>query len=440
MMRSGCVRAVVWVAVMAGVLLPARAAEAQWGIALRGFVYGVPEGGATVPGGTSFAATIFIPAERGTQFLPIRVVFPANGVSARTADSRREAPRTRIFNGQLLELHVLPEPGGWTVRVIRDVATIRLSGGVQELRSEAGASTSRLDNTSTDCPDPRDCVTAGPVGSIVLNLGPWAGNVVLTIETGFGTVMSSASEGTLLSGVYAGCDYEMDVVSIQGRLFATYIERTRLPCRLYPPYGMSFRGWLFGLTEPAPLPPPASVPAALAVAIDRGASAAFFPAGLSAGLQSVRTQDVRKVGDVFQFQTVVRNGDLLELMVLPDGPSSNAWIVRDAATVKMTGRIIDLWDETGTPAQRLSGFGSGLCFDPRSSDCAGIGAAGRFTLDLGTPSANASVPIELTLGTVPFSVCKETVVEVEIAILDGRFFATRFLRATGGSCPFVEPI
>jgi hypothetical protein len=61
-------------------------------------------------------------------------------------------------------------------------------------------------------------------------------------------------------------------------------------------------------------------------------------------------------------------------------------------------------------------------------------------LDLGTPSANALVPIDVTLGTVPFSICKETVVEVEVAILQGGFFATRFLRATGGSCPCVEPI
>jgi hypothetical protein len=243
-----------------------------------------------------------------------------------------------------------------------------------------------------------------------------------------------------MATVFAGCDYEMDVAAVQGRLIATYITPTRIPCRLYPPYGMTLRGWLFGLTEPTPLPPPASVPAALAVTTDRGASTAFFPAGLPAALQSVRTQDVRKVGDIFQFQTVVRNGELLELLVLPDGSSANAWIVRDAATVKMTGRIVDLWDETGTPAERLSGFGAGLCFDPRSADCAGIGAAGRFTLDLGTPSANAIVPIDVTLGTVPFSVCKDTIVEVEIAILQGRFFATRFLRATGGNCPFVEPI
>ena len=430
MERFGCVRAVVGLALLACIVLPARRAEAQWGIALRGFVYGVPEGGAMVPGDTSFAATIFVPAERGTQFLPIRVVFPANGVQTRTAIA--SAGQTQIHNGQLLDLHVLPELGGWTVRVLRDVATIRVSGGVLELRDGTGAPTPAFNNPTSDCIDPRDCsVAGGQAGRIVLNLGPWAGNTVLTIETGPGTVMAT---------VFAGCDYEMDVAAVQGRLIATYITPTRIPCRLYPPYGMTLRGWLFGLTEPTPLPPPASVPAALAVPIDRGASAAFFPAGLPAGLQSVRTQDVRKVGDLFQFQTVVRNGDLLELLVLPDGSSGNAWIVRDAATVKMTGRIIDLWDETGTPAERLSGFGGGLCFDPRSADCAGIGAAGRFTLDLGTPSANAIVPIDVTLGTVPFSVCKETVVEVEIAILQGRFFATRFLRATGGTCPFVDPI
>ncbi|HEU4892715.1 MAG TPA: hypothetical protein VFT47_14265 [Vicinamibacterales bacterium] len=409
---------------MACILVPARRAEAQWGISLRGFVYGVPGGGATVPGDTSFAATIFVPAERGTQFLPIRVVFPANGVQTRTAIA--SAGRTQILNGQLLDVHVLPEPGGWTVRVLRDVATIRVSGGVLELMGGA------FNNPPSECVDPRDCsVASGQTGRIVLNLGPWAGNTVLTIETGPGTVMTT---------LFAGCDYEMDVAAVQGRLIATYITPTRVPCRLYPPYGMTLRGWLFGLPAPTPLPPPASVPAALAVPIDRGASAALFPAGLPAALQSVRTQDVRKVGDIFQFQTVVRNDELLELLVLPDASSGNAWIVRDAATVKMTGRIIDLWDETGTPAGRLSGFQGALCFDPRSADCAGIGAAGRFTLDLGTPSANAIVPIDVTLGTVPFSICNETVVEVEIAILQGRFFATRFLRATGGSCPFSEPI
>jgi hypothetical protein len=424
-------RTVVRVAALLWALLSAAPAHAQWGLAVRGFVYGIPPGGVLVPGDITIAATVFVPTDRSSRFLPVPVIFPAGGVAARTADTAAPSFQTRIFNGQLLDLHVLPEPGGWTVRVVRDVPTLRVSGGVLELRDGSGTSTARLDGGVTDCLDPRECAVIGTNGRIVLNLGPWAGDVVLNIETGYGTAMTS---------VFAGCDYDMDVVAVQGRLFATHVGPTRIPCRLYPPYGMSVRGWLFGLAGPTPLPPPAPLPAALAAPLDRGASAAFFPAGLPATMEDVRTLDVRRVGDTFQFETVVRNGDLLEMMLLPDGGTSNAWVVRDVATLKLTGRIVDVWDGSGTPVQQLSGVGAGrgLCFDPRGG-CEGVGADGRLAIDLGSPSANAVVPIDVAIGTAPFSICRDMVVEVEVAIRDGRMVATRFLRAGGGSC-FFEPI
>lgn len=400
-------------------------AYAQNGLSLRGWVRGLPQTGITLPRTTAIAATVDVLVERGTSVLSVPIVFPANSGNIRTADATAEVFQTRILNGQLLELHVLEEGGRLVVRVIRDVPSLRVTGVVTAMWDATGLPIAGLTNFTSDCQDPRSCITVGQPGRLAVDLGAASGHVSITLDMNLGTVFST---------IVVGCQYSAEVVVVGGRLFAGRIEgvgpRGGDFCTLTPPsgaHGLTLRGWMAGLPGGSvPLPPAAAVNGYSIVPSDRGTSFSAVPIRFPAELAAVRTADAT-AGDE-ELVAQIRNGLALDLHLIPDGSATNAWVVRDVAVLRLTGVVKDIRDQFDRQVAGLSAFGPD-CEDPRV--CVPTAIPGSVTLDIGISTEQLAM-IDVGLSSLIFQgICLNARVAVEAVVTGGQLFA---VRVEGNSC------
>jgi hypothetical protein len=163
--------------------------SAQQGYTLRGTLSGLPPQGVVVPQPFPVYALVNVLTDRAATSTPVLVVFPAEFFGVRTEDMTLvdNLYRTRVQNGQLRELLVLPEAPIPAVRVLRDVGNLIFTGTITEVRDGAGNPIDALVNETTNCPDPRDCVTIGADGGITVDLGPPTGSAVASFEITEGT-------------------------------------------------------------------------------------------------------------------------------------------------------------------------------------------------------------------------------------------------------------
>jgi hypothetical protein len=419
------------VATIVLLLFPATPAHAQHGLSLRGWLQGLPAAGIAFPRPTPIGATLLVPVERGTSVSSVAVVFPASTFGARTADVSETVPTTRLFNGQLIELHVLIENGQTTVRVVRDVATLQVTGVVTAIRDEAGLPVGAVQNPTSDCPDPRDCIGGGQKGSVTLDLGAASSHSSVTLDTGLGSVFST---------VVVGCQYSVEAAAVGSRLFAARIDVVgRLSgdfCHLTPagsaPHGLAVRGWMSGLPATGEaLPPLSPTGASVAIPVNRGTSFVPLPVNFPVGLLGVRTADAALLpGD--KLTARVRNGLALDLLLLPDGPAANAWIVRDVATLRLKGMVTDARNAAGEPVDGAGPLPFGRpCEDPRVC-VQPLTAPGQLTFDLGPGFGPTTVDVGYT-SFVPIAVCKNREASAEVVVTGGRLFAVRI----DGTCPIT---
>jgi len=424
-----CCRPLLAIIVSAtAILVSPSHASAQDGLSVRGWVRGLPQAGIALPRTTAVGAIVDVAVERGTSVLSVPVVFPANSFNIRTADVSAESFQTRIFNGQLLELHVLEENGRLVVRVIRDVPSLRVTGVVTAAFDASGSPVAGLSNPFSDCGDPRECIKGGIPGRFTLDLGAASSHAAVTLDMGL---------GTLFSTIVVGCQYSVETVVTGGRLFAGRVEivgpRSGDFCRLTEPtggHGLTLRGWMAGLPGgAASLPPSTPVDGYSIVASDRGTAFTSVPVRFPVELDNVRTADAQLAGDEFTAQ--IRNGIALDLHLIPDGSATSAWVVRDVATLRLQGRVTDVRNPANDPVPFLTGFGN-ACADPHLSLCVPFASPGHFTLDIGLDASQLAT-IDVGHTSLMFqAVCPNATVAVEAVLTGGRLFA---VRVEGAPCP-----
>jgi hypothetical protein len=194
------------------------------GLVIRGWMAGLPAGGASLPPASRVDAVSIVPIDRGTSFAPVPFGFPTELIGVRTADAQVVTAEftTHVSNRQLMDLHVLPDGSEIDAWTVRDAPTLRLKGTVTEVRNQFGEPVSGLSQIpGSDCEDPRVCAPVTFPGQFTLELGTAPASGPVTLDVRYSTVLST--------GLCSGSIVAVEVAIAGGVPFAKEVEGSPCP-------------------------------------------------------------------------------------------------------------------------------------------------------------------------------------------------------------------